>query len=135
MWNGVQTTKAVLIAARRNTLKCVLIGNLGRDAELRTVNNGSERVAFSVADNVWHDGKNNTVWYNVTIWNPTDFVKNLKKGAGVMLLGEFFPRTYTNKDGQEAISYDVKAYGDSVSYTPGRARQESGSDSNDDVLF
>lgn len=108
-----------------------LVGNLGRDVEIRTVSNGSEVASFSIPDNVWVNGGVQTTWFNCTVWNPSDFVKNLKKGSGIQCVGSFAPRPYTAKDGSERISYDVKVYGDSISYTPGR-RQDAAATSDGD---
>lgn len=103
-----------------------LVGNLGRDVEVRNTPNGTEVASFSIPDNVWVSGAVQTTWFNCTVWEPSDFIKNLKKGSSIQCVGSFAPRTYPKKDGSgEGISFDVKVYGDSVQYTPGRSRQNT----------
>lgn len=107
-------------------MKGTLVGNLPRDVEVRTTPNGTEVANFSVPDNVWHGGQSHTVWYNCSVWNPSDFVKNLKKGSGVFVVGDYFPRPYTTKDGVEKISHDMRVL--DVSFLPGRRQAETATD-------
>lgn len=100
-----------------------LAGNLGRDVEVKTTPNGTEYATFSIPDNEWVNGATQTTWFNCTVWNPSAFVKGLKKGSNIACVGAFAPRRYTNRDGVEAISFDVKVYGDSVRYAPGNRQR------------
>ncbi len=90
--------------------KCILVGNLGRDPESRTMQNGGKVVSFSVATSEsWNDKssgerREKTQWHRVAIFNEKlgeIAEKYLKKGSTVYLEGAVESRKYTDKDGQE----------------------------------
>jgi single-strand DNA-binding protein len=90
--------------------KVVLIGNLGRDPEVRRLNNGNAVVSFSLAcSESWRDKatgerKERTEWVNVVIFN--DAIGKVaeaycKKGSKVYLEGQLQTREFTDKDGNQ----------------------------------
>jgi len=90
--------------------KVILIGNLGRDPEVRTMQSGGKVVSFSIATSEsWNDKmsgerKEKTQWHRIAIFNERlgeVAEKYLKKGAKVYLEGSLESRKYTDKDGQE----------------------------------
>jgi single-strand DNA-binding protein len=90
--------------------KVILIGNLGRDPEVRRMNSGDAVVSFSVATTEsWRDKasgerKDRTEWHNVVIFNENlgkVAEQYLKKGAKVYLEGQLQTREYTDKDGNQ----------------------------------
>ena len=90
--------------------KVILIGNLGKDPEVRTMQSGGKVVSFSVATSEsWNDKasgerKEKTQWHRVVIFNERlgeVAEKYLKKGMKVYLEGAIESRKYTDKDGQE----------------------------------
>lgn len=96
--------------------KVILIGNLGRDPEVRTFQNGGKVCSFSVATSEsWKDKqtgerKDKTEWHNVVIKNEnliTVAERYLKKGAKVYLEGRLETRKYTDKDGAEKYTTEV----------------------------
>ena len=96
--------------------KVILIGNLGRDPEVRTTQNGDEIVNMSVATSEsWRDRqsgerKERTEWHRVVIFNE-NLVKvakqYLKKGSKVYLEGQLQTRKWTGQDGQERYTTEV----------------------------
>lgn len=96
--------------------KVILIGNLGRDPEVRTTQNGDEIVNMSVATSeTWRDRqsgerKERTEWHRVVIFNE-NLVKvakqYLKKGSKVYLEGQLQTRKWTGQDGQERYTTEV----------------------------
>jgi single-strand DNA-binding protein len=76
-----------------------LEGNLGKDAETKTVNN-QQVVNFSIAVNEqWKDkngaARQKTDWFNIEVWGPmTKFASALKKGEPVTIEGKLVPRKY-----------------------------------------
>ncbi len=96
--------------------KVILIGNLGRDPELRTFENGNKTCSFSVATNESYKDKNN-VWQTVTEWhNVTAFgyvaekaERDLKKGSSVYIEGKITYRKYNDKDGVEKNITEIVA--------------------------
>lgn len=86
-----------------------LIGNLGRDPEVRQLPSGDNVVSLSVATSKsWKDKTGNrqekTIWHKVSIFNDRlgeISTQYLHKGSKVYLEGELDTRTYVGKDGVE----------------------------------
>jgi single-strand DNA-binding protein len=90
--------------------KVILVGNLGKDPEVRTMTNGGKSVSFSLATSeTWNDKasgerKEKTQWHRVVIFNERlgeVAEKYLRKGAKVYIEGAVESRKYTDKDGAE----------------------------------
>src|SRR5260221_10946171 len=96
--------------------KVILIGNLGRDPEIRSTQDGTRIANLSVATSEsWRDKtsgerKERTEWHRVVIFNDklVEIVeKYLKKGAKVYLEGALQTRKWTDNSGQERYSTEV----------------------------
>jgi single-strand DNA-binding protein len=96
--------------------KVILVGNLGRDPEARSMQNGGKVVSFSIAtSDSWNDKmsgerKEKTQWHRIVIFNEKlgeIAEKYLKKGAKVYIEGAIESRKYTDKDGQERETTEV----------------------------
>ena len=96
--------------------KVILIGNLGRDPEVRTSQDGSKIVNLNIAtseswkDRATGERKEKTEWHRVVIFNPNiaDIAERyLKKGSSVYLEGSLQTRKWTDKDGSEKYSTEV----------------------------
>lgn len=96
--------------------KVILIGNLGRDPEVRFAQNGNKIVNMSVATSEsWKDKQTGerqerTEWHRVVIFNDRigDVAeKYLKKGSKVYLEGQLRTRKWTDKSGQEKYTTEV----------------------------
>ena len=92
-----------------------LIGNLGRDVELKEIANGSKVAKFTLATNDYY--KNNkgelvkeTQWHSIVAWGKTAelMAKVLKKGSNVVLQGKLVHRTYEDKEGNIKYTSEVK---------------------------
>jgi len=86
--------------------KQILIGNLGKDAEVSEFQAGKKVAKFSVATTrSWKnqstgDWKNETDWHNCVKYEPTDFeIKSLKKGSKFYVEGYSKKREWDDKDG------------------------------------
>ncbi len=96
--------------------KVILVGNLGRDPEIRTLNSGDRVASFSVATSeTWRDRasgerKERTEWHRVSIFND-NLVKvaesYLRKGSKVYLEGALQTRKFTDASGQERQATEV----------------------------
>lgn len=96
--------------------KVILIGNLGRDPEIRALTNGDKVASFSIATSeTWRDKasgerKERTEWHNVVIFNE-NIVKvaesYLRKGSKVYLEGQLQTRKYQDRDGHERSVTEV----------------------------
>jgi len=96
--------------------KVILVGNLGKDPEVRRMTSGDPVVNLSVATSEsWRDKasgerKEKTEWHRVVIFNKNlaDVAeKYLKKGAKVYVEGQLQTRKWTDKDGHEKYSTEV----------------------------
>ncbi len=96
--------------------KVILVGNLGRDPEVRTMQDGRKVVQLSVATSEsWRDRatgerKERSEWHRVVIFNDRlgDVAERfLKKGAKVYLEGQLQTRKWTDQSGQEKYTTEV----------------------------
>ena len=96
--------------------KVVLVGNLGRDPEVRRLSSGDPVVNLSVATSEsWRDKasgerKERTEWHRVVIFNENlakVAEQYLHKGSKVYLEGQLQTRKYTDKDGAEKYTTEV----------------------------
>jgi len=96
--------------------KVILIGNLGKDPEIRTLNSGDRVANLRIATSeTWRDRssgerKEKTEWHRVVIFNEAlgkVAEQYLKKGAKVYIEGQLQTRKYTDKDGVEKYSTEV----------------------------
>ncbi len=94
--------------------KVTLIGNLGRDPEVRHFENGSMVAKFPVATNESYRDKNgewqtNTEWHDVVVWRglAERAERSLKKGSLVYIEGKLTHRKYTDKDGIDRYVTEV----------------------------
>jgi single-strand DNA-binding protein len=103
--------------------KILIVGNLGRDPEMRYTPDGTPVTNFSVATNRrWTNADGSpgeeTVWFRVTAWKRMAEVCNqyLQKGRQVFIEGQMKPdsatggpRVWTGNDGTARASYEVTA--------------------------
>ncbi len=92
--------------ASRSVNKAILIGNLGKDPELRYTSAGVAVASFSLATNEsWKDPEGNTQertqWHNIVAWRKLAEIcgEYLKKGSRIYLEGRLQYRTYDDKNG------------------------------------
>ncbi len=96
--------------------KVFLIGNLGRDPELRYTQNQTPVCNLSVATNeVWNDKsgerQERTEWHRVVVWGKQGEVasKYLRKGSQVFVEGSLATRSWEDKDGQKRYMTEIRA--------------------------
>ncbi len=96
--------------------KVILVGNLGRDPEIRSTQDGTRVANLSVATSEsWRDKnsgerKERTEWHRVVVFNDRlveVIEKYLRKGAKVYLEGQLQTRKWTDQSGQEKYTTEV----------------------------
>jgi single-strand DNA-binding protein len=96
--------------------KVILVGNLGRDPEVKSMPSGDKMVNLRIATSeTWRDKmsgerKEKTEWHTVVIFNDAlaKVAENyLKKGAKVYIEGQLQTRKWTDQQGQERYSTEV----------------------------
>jgi single-strand DNA-binding protein len=123
--------------------KVILIGNLGRDPEIRRTQDGRPIANFSVAtSDTWRDKatgekRERTEWHRVVIFSEglcRVVEQYLKKGSKVYLEGSLQTRKYTDKDGVEKYSTEVvlQNFNSTLVMLDGRGGGGSGGDFGSD---
>lgn len=96
--------------------KCIILGNVGKDPEVRRMTSGDPVVTLSVATSEkWRDKssgemKEKTEWHRVVIFNKNlaeVAEKYVKKGSKLYVEGQLQTRKWTDKDGAEKYSTEV----------------------------
>jgi single-strand DNA-binding protein len=101
---------------KMNTLrnKVQLIGNLGNDPEIITLDSGKKLAKFSLATNEHYkdaDGQKQTKtdWHNLVAWNKTaEIIENyVTKGKEIAIEGKLSSRSYETKEGEKRYITEV----------------------------
>ena len=94
--------------------KIIVIGNIGRDPEMRYTASGQSVTSFSIASNRRYttaagEQREETEWFNVSAWGRLAETCNqyLTKGQQVYVEGKLTSRTYQGNDGQTRFSLDI----------------------------
>ena len=118
--------------------KVMLLGNLGRDPEVRTFPNGDSVCNFSIATSTsWKDKasgekKEKTEWHNIVMYRKLAEIAGeyLKKGSSVFVEGSLQTRKWQTKEGQDRYTTEIAA--DTMQMLGGRDNRNSEpSNSND----
>jgi single-strand DNA-binding protein len=96
--------------------KIIIVGNLGRDPELRYTSQGTPVCSFSVATNERRKDKSGepqdiTTWFKITVWGrqAETVSQYLTKGRRVYLEGRLHVDEYTDREGKQRWSLEVNA--------------------------
>ena len=95
--------------------KVQLIGNLGNNQEVKTLDGGKKMARFSVATNETYKNTKGekvveTQWHNLVAWGKVAEIaeKYLQKGSEVALEGKLMNRTYNDKDGNKKYVTEIQ---------------------------
>jgi len=136
--------------------KVILVGNLGRDPELRYTPSGQAVTNMSVATSRKYTDssgqlRDETIWFRVSVWGKQAETVNqyLRKGRQVLVEGRLVgdengnPRIWTRQDGTPGASFEISAQ--NVRFLGGRSETESfsptvgetspGAQDEDDIPF
>ena len=100
--------------------KVILIGNLGRDPEIKKLENGSTLASFSIATSEKYTDKQSgqkieqTDWHDIVLWRGLAEIaeKYLKKGSKIYLEGRLKKRSWEDREGN--TRYSVEVIGDEM---------------------
>ncbi|MBM3201930.1 MAG: single-stranded DNA-binding protein [Chlamydiae bacterium] len=90
----------------------MIAGNLGADPEVRFTSSGLKVTTLRVACNSKKAGKDETVWWKVTIWGEQfdKLIPYFKKGHSIIVHGEVSkPEIFNDRDGKPQISLNIVA--------------------------
>ena len=123
----------------------VIVGNVGRDPEMRYTPSGQAVTSFSVASNRRYTSSNGeqvneTIWFRISAWGKQAEVCNqyLKKGSKVLVEGRLTPdkntggpRIWQKQDGTSGSSFEVTA--STIRFLTSRGESDSGAGVSADV--
>ena len=124
--------------------KVILLGNLGQDPDIRTMQNGKKVCTFSIAtSNSWKDKdtgekKEKTEWHRVVVFNEglVGVVENyIKKGTKLYIEGSLQTRKWTDDSGTEKYTTEIviQGYGGRIDIVSAKGNNQEQSE-NQDVL-
>ena len=109
--------------------KVILIGNLGKDPDVRYLDNGVAVANFSLATTENYKNKegervSQTEWHNIVLWRGLAEVaeKYLKKGASIYIEGKIKTRRWEDKEGN--TRYNTEILADSMNMLGNKQTQE-----------
>ena len=116
----------------------IVVGNLGKDPELRYLNSGQAVCDFNIATSRQYTASNGqqvkeTIWMRITTWGKQAETCNqyLRKGSKVLVEGRLSPdpatggpKTYLKKDGTPGANYDITA--STVRFLSSRGEDQGG---------
>lgn len=109
--------------------KVILVGHLGKDPEVRTLENGTKVATFSLATSESYKDKNGnkvekTEWHNVVVWRQLAEIteKYVKKGQLLYIEGKLRTRSW-EKDGQKHYTTEIVA--DQMTMLGGKKEESS----------
>lgn len=124
--------------------KVIIIGNLGKDPEIRTTQDGREIANITVATSEHWTDKNSgerrekTEWHKIAIFNPglVNLTKKfLHKGSKVYVEGQLQTRKWQDNSGQDRYITEVviQGYNGALTFLDGKAGGQGGSGYNDNA--
>ena len=124
--------------------KAILLGNLGRDPEIRSMQSGAKMASFSIATSKrWKDRntqeqKEKTSWHNIVVFGDglVDIVeKYVKKGSKIYVEGEIQTRKWQDKDGNDRYTTEVilQGYNSNLTLLDSRNNPQINSNNTDQI--
>jgi single-strand DNA-binding protein len=96
--------------------KVILVGRVGKDPEVRHLDNNSVVARFTLATNETYKNKNgekitNTEWHNIVVWRSLAEIagRYIKKGTMLYVEGKIRTRAWDDKEGNKRYSTDIEA--------------------------
>jgi single-strand DNA-binding protein len=109
--------------------KVILVGNLGKDPEVRTLENGAKVANFTLATSESYKNREGqrvtqTEWHNIVLWRGLADIaeRYLRKGNQVYIEGKIKSRSWDDKDGIKR--YTTEILGDNLTMLGGRRDME-----------
>jgi single-strand DNA-binding protein len=89
-----------------------IAGHLGSDPEVRFTSSGQKVTTLRVAARARRGGKDETIWYKVTVWGEQfdKIIPYFKKGSPIIVVGELSkPEIFTDREGRPQVSMNITA--------------------------
>ena len=123
--------------------KVILLGNLGRDPEIRSMQSGSKMASFSIAtskrwkDKATQEQKEKTSWHNIVVFGDglVDIIeKYVKKGSKIYVEGELQTRKWQDQDGNDRYTTEVVLQGYNCNLTLLDSRNTTSSSTSENQI-
>lgn len=89
-----------------------IAGHLGADPEVRFTSSGQKVTTLRVAARARRGGKDETIWWRVTVWGEQfdKIIPYFKKGSPIIVVGELSkPEIFTDREGRPQVSMNITA--------------------------
>lgn len=89
-----------------------IAGHLGADPEVRFTSSGQKVTTLRVAARARRSGKDETIWWKVTVWGEQfdKVIPYFKKGSPIVVMGELSkPEIFTDREGRPQVSLNITA--------------------------
>ena len=111
--------------------KVMLIGNLGKEPEVKHLDSGIAVASFSIAtterykDKATGEQKENTEWHNIICWRRlAEIVEQyVHKGSQIFIEGKLRTRSYHDRKNQDIIRYTTEVVADNIQLLGGRTQE------------
>ena len=117
--------------------KVTLLGNVGKDPEIKTTTTGKKVATFSLATTEKYGDNSKTSWHSIVVWEKLAEIceKYVKKGSQLFIEGKISYRDYTDKNNvkhniTEIVASEIKLLGGK----PVESKQEPKVESREDIL-
>lgn len=111
----------------------VIAGHLGADPEVRFTSSGQKVTTLRVAARVRRSGKDDTIWWKVTIWGEQfdKMIPYFKKGSPIIVVGELNkPEIFTDREERPQVSMSITAH--NIMFSPfGRPDSQNATEGSD----
>lgn len=111
--------------------KVILVGNLGKDPEVRHLDNGASVANFPIATTESYKDRNGnrqetTEWHNIVLWRGLADIaeKYLRKGNQIYVEGKLRTRSWEDKEGN--TRYTTEVIGDNLTMLGGKPQESAG---------
>ena len=119
--------------------KAILFGNVGKDPEVRSLNDGTKAATFSMATNeVWKDKqsgerKERTEWHRIVAFGPIaeTIAQYVRKGTKLLVEGKVQTRKWVDQSGTERFTTEIKMDHMSFAGSADRNEQDVGGPAGD----
>lgn len=114
--------------------KAILIGNVGKEPEIRKTQSGISVANFSLATSKKIKGEDKTEWHRIVAWDKLAEIieKYVHKGDKLMIEGEIETRDY-EKDGQKFYTTEIRAWNMEMLGGKAEGNQSAGSNQKVDI--
>lgn len=109
-----------------------IAGHLGADPEVRFTSSGKKVTTLRVAARVRKGGKDETIWWRVSVWGEEfdKMIPYFKKGSPIVVVGEMNkPEIFTDRDGKPQVSMSLTAL--NIMFSPFGKPESGGAESRD----